>query len=621
MGLTQALATSASGLRVVQAGMSLVSSNVANAQTPGYVRKTLVTQSTAAGQGTIGVQAIGVQRELSQYVQAQYRTENAGGAYADTTAQFLDRVQQLFGQPGGDGSLEATYNNFTTALQTLQTSPESFSAQSGAVSAGQALAQQLNGIGDNVQELRGEAESGIADAVQQANDAMQHIASINRQLAASTSEDTSTAALEDQRDQYVDQLSQLMDIRAVPTGTNQVTVFTNSGVQLVGAQAAQLSFQAQGTMTANTQWSADPSKDQVGTVTLVSANGDSIDLLANKSIRSGQIAALVQLRDQTLVQAQSQIDAIANGLAQAASDQTTAGTAVAVGAQNGFNLDLTGLQACNTVNLTYTDVATGQQHAVTFVRVDDPGALPLSNSVTADPNDRVVGISFAGGMASVATQAAAALGPGFAASNPSGATLQVLDDGGATVTLDNASTTITATSLTSGNVQLPLFTDGGTPYTGAITSTGSQSVGFANRISINAALLSDPSKMVTYSTSPPTPVGDSTRAAFLLQQLTATSLTFAGNTGIGSIAAPFQSTLPAFVQQVIGQQAQASANATGLQQGQQVVVSALAQRMGDTSAVNMDQEMTNLLQLQSAYAANARVMTTIRDMLQMLEQM
>ncbi|HEX3994739.1 MAG TPA: flagellar basal body protein, partial [Acetobacteraceae bacterium] len=80
MGLTQALATSASGLRVVQAGISLVSSNVANAQTPGYVRKTLVTQSTAAGQGTIGVQATGVQRELSQYVQAQYRTESAGGA-------------------------------------------------------------------------------------------------------------------------------------------------------------------------------------------------------------------------------------------------------------------------------------------------------------------------------------------------------------------------------------------------------------------------------------------------------------------------------------------------------------------------------------------------------------
>jgi flagellar hook-associated protein 1 FlgK len=195
----------------------------------------------------------------------------------------------------------------------------------------------------------------------------------------------------------------------------------------------------------------------------------------------------------------------------------------------------------------------------------------------------------------------------------------MLDDGGATVTLDNASATITATSLTSGNVQLPLFTDGNKPYTGAITSGGTESTGFASRITINAALLTDPSKMVAYSAS--TPAGDSTRVSFLYQQLTATSLTFPTNTGIGSANSPFQSTLPGYIQQVIGQQAQASANATSLQQGQQVVVSALAQRMGDTSAVNMDQEMTNLLQLQSAYAANARVMTTIRDMLQMLEQM
>jgi flagellar hook-associated protein 1 FlgK len=37
--------------------------------------------------------------------------------------------------------------------------------------------------------------------------------------------------------------------------------------------------------------------------------------------------------------------------------------------------------------------------------------------------------------------------------------------------------------------------------------------------------------------------------------------------------------------------------------------------------VNVDQEMANLLQLQNAYAANARVMSTIRDMLAQLLQM
>jgi len=59
-------------------------------------------------------------------------------------------------------------------------------------------------------------------------------------------------------------------------------------------------------------------------------------------------------------------------------------------------------------------------------------------------------------------------------------------------------------------------------------------------------------------------------------------------------------------------QAQAAADAGNLQQGQDVVVNALQQRMNITSGVNVDQEMTNLLTLQNAYAANARVFSTCR---------
>jgi flagellar hook-associated protein 1 FlgK len=42
--------------------------------------------------------------------------------------------------------------------------------------------------------------------------------------------------------------------------------------------------------------------------------------------------------------------------------------------------------------------------------------------------------------------------------------------------------------------------------------------------------------------------------------------------------------------------------------------------MDDVSGVNIDQEMAHLLQLQTAYGANARVMTAVREMLDMLMQ-
>jgi len=70
MSLSQALNTASSGLRVTQAGLSLIASNVANAQTPGYVRKTqdVITASEDTG-GSVRVGA--VNRELDQYLRAK----------------------------------------------------------------------------------------------------------------------------------------------------------------------------------------------------------------------------------------------------------------------------------------------------------------------------------------------------------------------------------------------------------------------------------------------------------------------------------------------------------------------------------------------------------------------
>jgi flagellar hook-associated protein 1 FlgK len=110
----------------------------------------------------------------------------------------------------------------------------------------------------------------------------------------------------DQRDQYITQLSQLMDVRVVPGNGDQVSVYTMSGVQLVGgSDAAHLSFNAQGTVTPNTQWNADPEKSTLGSITISYANGGGIDLVASGSIRSGAIAAYLELRDKSLVQAQT----------------------------------------------------------------------------------------------------------------------------------------------------------------------------------------------------------------------------------------------------------------------------------------------------------------------------
>jgi len=627
MGLSEALTTAMSGLRATQASLALVSSNVANAETPGYVRKTLNQVQGATGTNGFGssVFVTGVRRELDQYLQTQLRTETSGAAYADTRSAFLSNLQSVYGNPDDTGTIENAFNSLLQAVQGLSTSPDSQSARIGLVNAAQALAQQLNATTQGIQSLRANAETGINDSVIAANNAMAQIANINKQLQSNAQTDGSTAALLDQRDQYIDQLSQLMDIRTVTNNLNQVTVFTNSGVQLVGTEASQLSFNPQGTMTPNTLYNTDPTKSNVGTITINFPHGGSYDMVSTNSIRSGKIAAYLELRDNTLVKAQAQIDQLAASMSSALSDKTTSGVAApaSVAPQAGFDVDLTGLQSGNVIHISYKDNVTGATHNLSIMRVDDPSVLPLSNTATTDPNDEVLGIDFSGGMSSVISQLNSALGTTahLQFSNPSGSTLRVLDDGAPNLSnVTAASVTTTISSLTSGNAQLPLFTDNGVLYSGAITAGGSQQTGLAGRISVNPALLGDPSRTIVFSTNPPTAAGDTTRSDFILSQLSTGSYRYSPETGMGTTGAPFTGTLLNFTRQFISQQGESATAAKQLADGQDVVLNTLQEKMSATSGVNIDDEMAHLLALQNAYSANARVMSSIKQMYDLLIQ-
>ena len=622
MSLSSALSTVMAGLRTNQAALSIVSSNVANAQTPGYVTRTLDQIEVAGSSSDTGasVRDVGVSRQINLFLQSQLRTETSGGAYADQMSNVLGQLQSLYGTPGGTGTLETAYNNFTSSLQALSANSGASSARSLALATAQSLAQQLNTTTQGVQQLRSNAEQDIGASVIQANNDLAQIANLNSQLQSLPANDNTAATLMDQRDNAINDLSKLMDIRVVTDSANQATVYTTSGLQLVGTQASVLSFSGQGTLNASSLWNSNPALSGAGSLTLTFANGATVDLIATNSIGSGRLGADLKLRDNTLVQAQSQLDQLAATLASSLSDISTAGTAVTSGSQAGFDVDLSNVLPGNSISLTYTDTATNTPHQITIVRVDDPTALPLPNTA-ANPNDKVIGVNFQGGMASIVSQLAAAVGnTNLQFSNPSGSTLRVLDNGAGAVNVNAASTTVTTPALANGNLQLPVFTDGSTLYTGVITGRGVQQTGFAGRITVNAALVGDPSKFIVYSTSPLTTAGDTTRSDFLYSQLTSGSFTYSPQTGLGSRTSPLKGTLPNYLQQFLGLQSSAADSAQQLAQGQDIVVNTLQQKFNSTSGVNIDVEMSSLIALQNTYAANAHVMSVVQTMMQTLMQ-
>src|SRR5215470_11398323 len=130
MSLTQALSAALSGLDVTQKSLSVISGNVANANTPGYIEKSLVQIEVAAGDlSGASVNATAINRNLNTLLQEQLRTETSGSSYADAKSQFYQQLQQIYGTPGSSGAFDTSFNNLTTALQSLSTNPASYSAQ------------------------------------------------------------------------------------------------------------------------------------------------------------------------------------------------------------------------------------------------------------------------------------------------------------------------------------------------------------------------------------------------------------------------------------------------------------------------------------------------------------
>ncbi len=622
MSLQGALNVALSGLRVTNASVNLAARNIANAQTPGYSRKVQLPQAQISNGVATGVRMGEIQRQVDLFLQRQLRTEIGIGAQIDVRAQFLARIDLMFGKPGEANALDTILNDFDNALQDLATSPEEFGTRDVAVNRAVALADHLNRMSDDVQQLRQEAEAGIAAAVGEANVALQEVARLNQEIQARFDDRDGVADLEDQRDGFVDRLAHLMDVRVSGGDRGAVRIFTAGGNLLLDTEAVVLQFDEKSSIDAHALYSLDETDRGVGTLKLTAGGGTELDLFRHGAVNSGTIAALKELRDVTLVQAQAQLDELAHGLALAMSQVEVSGIAATVGPQTGFDIDVADLISGNEIEITVTQGGTPQ--TFTIVRVDDPATLPLTNDVTANPNDTVIGIDFSGGLASAAaaldTALDAALGVDIAVSSPVANTLQVLNDVAATVTIDAVTARVTPSGVQDNGLQLAVFSDiNGTnlPYSGSLDG-GAQKIGFAGRIAVNPSLVSDNSLLVLHSTTPATGSGDPARPLELLARFSETPFTFSPSAGIGSVGSPLSTSITDFSQRIINFQGQQVENSLRSQEAQGIVVEALNDRFQSDVAVDIDEELAQLTQLENIYAANARVMTVIQELIDIL---
>lgn len=624
-----ALSTATAGLAATQAAINVVSQNVANSGTAGYVKRTI--SPVATGSNNSGVATGTITRSFDAAALKQLRLETSGAAYTATTSTTVAQLDALYGTPGSTSSLDGTLNSFTESLQELAANPTSAAARTTVLGNASAFASQINGAASTVQNLRSGIESQLGADTASASTLLSGIASLNTKIQ-NTTDSASLADLQDQRDQAINSLSSYMDVQTAPQRDGTVSVLTQSGVTLVDrGNAATLSFDGRGALNANSTYSTDPDQRSVGTITATLPGGGKIDLGSPGVLRSGSLAAQIELRDQTLPQAQRQLDDLAAGLSTALSNTGTTGTLTG----GASTITVGKMQPGNTITVPVTDT-TGTVRNVTLVASATSSGTIVPAGQTADANGLTLTFDATGDPTTYATTIQAALTSFNASAAASSYKLPVLGVTGGTASSTSATLILTAagkvasaatasvsavsaSDLNAGNPSIALFVDGtgNTLYTGSFDG-GSQLTGYAQRISVNGNLSANTAALTANTATDTSASG--TRAQKLYTALTATQQTFSSASGIGGVSAPYRATVVGFAQDIIASQGAAASNAAALDDTQQTALSTAQSRFSAGAGVNIDQEMSNLIALQTAYGANARVLTAARDMLNQLLQ-
>jgi flagellar hook-associated protein 1 FlgK len=373
-------------LNADQAGLNVLSNNVANANTQGYAREIPNWQENPAIEvsgiwiGT-GVSQAGPTAQRDRVLEERLDQQKQLAAASSARLEGLNNIQALF--PVASNSSEATAGDIGSAIAgffdsfaSLEADPTNNALREQVLSTASMLAGDIAGAASSLNSQLTAADEQVGGVASQVNSLAQSIAKINSQIQ-SVSPQADAGELEDQRQQYLSQLSQLIGINQVTTEGDGLSITTASGQLLV-------------------------SQGQSFAVTTGTVNGVTDLFLNGKDITSGLVGGGGQL-DGLLSTRDLDIPGVLNSL-----DKLAYGIATAVNAQNNAGVDLNGDTgtAANPLNIFNSPGQVKGSAAAMTVVMTDPDQIAAAGvgSGTGD-NSNAIALAKLAGSAVVAGQA------------------------------------------------------------------------------------------------------------------------------------------------------------------------------------------------------------------------
>ena len=358
------LRSTANSLDAQRFGLDVVGQNIANVNTPGYVRRVALLGAVppvgrwSAGEGAeiLGVRAIR-DRLLDRRVRDESSAQQAASAQADALAV----LESLLGPFGG--TIDRDLADFFDAFSALAESPTSTSVRLGVTSEGQALAASFRDLAGRFADAGRDLDIRVRSVVDRVNTLAQRLAELNATLAGMTPASAEALHVQDEANLVLEELSSLVDVQAIEREGGGFDVAFGSGrLLVVGDQASGMGL-----------------ADRAGTgFADISAGGT----IVTGEVRGGLLGGLLSVRDTNVPAYQAQLDELAYAVVEQVNAQHRAG----------YDLDGTA----------------GQDFFVSLGGVGGAaGAMALNPALAASGGDRLVAAAGAPGAAGDNTNARA----------------------------------------------------------------------------------------------------------------------------------------------------------------------------------------------------------------------
>lgn len=287
MSLNSIMNIATSGMNAAQTQLRVVSDNVSNVNTPGYVRKIADQQSWASQGVGAGVEIARIRLATDRFLQAASLNASADAGRQTVRYELYDRIQSMFGDPGANSGFFSQIDSVFAAFAASAENSTSGPARQDAIWKTQGLFDEAARINSQIQSVREDADARIKSAVETANSLLEQIEKLNVEIAKATVVNADSSGAQTAQAALIDQLSGLMDVRITGRAVGGVEIRTGAGILLAGQGAAKLDYVRAGAVAAETVFNE---------ITVIEPPAGKARSLA-EGLGSGEIKGLLELRD------------------------------------------------------------------------------------------------------------------------------------------------------------------------------------------------------------------------------------------------------------------------------------------------------------------------------------